>query len=349
MKIAVTGAAGLIGAHAVRAALASGQETTAVVRATSRLDALEGTTARILAADVLGARDPLVQAFAGADTIVHTAATFAYGGDAAAIHDVATRGTENVLQAAQEAGARRVVVTSSSVVFGYADAPEVLDESGGLANPDGQPAYVQAKIAQDRAALALAAKLGLDLVLACPTMSVGGVATTLGPSNGLITSYLADRTRSTFPGGCNIVSAADVGAAHILLAAKGKPGAHYLLGSENLQWADIHALVGVLTGVGGPFAEIGPRTANLAAGAEEWLARLANRSAHTSREQAGMLGRYYWYDSARAAALGFAPRSAAIALIDAVAWLAPSRHISREMRATMRLADVVQQHRFRAA
>ena len=208
---------------------------------------------------------------------------------------------------------------------------------------------MQAKIAQDREALDLADTLGLELVLACPTMSVGGIATTLGPSNGLITSYLADRSRSTFAGGCNIVSAADVGAAHILLAAKGKAGTHYLLGSENLEWAEIHALVGVLTGVGGPFIEIGPRAASFAAGAEEWLARLSNRSAHTSREQAGMVGRYYWYDNARAKALGFAPRTAAIALIEAVAWLASSPHISREIRTTMRLADVVQRFRHQTA
>ncbi len=349
MKLAVTGAAGLIGAHVVRAAVGAGVPVRGVVRETSNLAALAGVEAPVVHADVLGPRELLEAAFDGVDTVIHTAATFAYGGDGAALHRVATQGTQAVIAAAAAVGVRRVVVTSSSVVFGYADDARVIDESAGLADPAGQPGYVGAKIAQDRDALALADRHGIDLVLACPTMSVGGVATTLGPSNALITAYVADLTRSTYPGGCNIVSAADVGAAHLLLAQRGKPSEHYLLGSENLAWCDIHALIGVLTGVGGPHGEIGARVAGLAAAAEEWRATLTGKPALSSREQASMLGRFYWYDHGRAAALGYAPRPAAQALIEAVSWLAASPHISREARATMRLADVVQRVRYGSA
>lgn len=346
MRLAVTGAAGLIGAHVVRTAAAAGVDVRAVVRASSRLDALTGVEVPVLHADVLGPRDALEAAFAGCDTVIHTAATFAYGGDGAALHRVATAGTSAVIEAASAVGVRRLVVTSSSVVFGYSDDGSIIDESAGLADPAGQPAYVAAKIAQDHEALALAAARGIDLVLACPTMSVGGIATTLGPSNALIVAYVADATRSTYPGGCNIVSAADVGAAHLLLAERGKPGEHYLLGGENLAWCDIHALIGVLTGVGGPHGEIGARVAGLAAAAEELRARLTGKPALSSREQASMLGRYYWYSHDRAAALGYAPRPAAQALIEAVSWLAASPHISRAQRATMRLADAVQRFRY---
>lgn len=345
MKIAVTGAAGLIGAQVVRAARAAGHPTTAVVRAGSRLDALAGVDAVQAHADVLGPRDALEAAFDGADTVIHCAANFAYGGDGAALHRLATAGTAAVIEAAAATGVRRLVVTSSSVVFGYSDDGTVIDESAGLADAAGQPAYVGAKIAQDREALALATARGVELVLACPTMSVGGPATTLGPSNALIVAYVADATRSSFAGGCNIVSAADIGAAHVLLAARGTAGAHYLLGGENLLWHDIHALIGVLTGVGGPHGEIGARVAALAAGAEELRAQLSGRPALSSREQASMLGRYYWYDHRRAAALGYQPRSAVQALVEAVSWLAASPHISRAQRATMRLADIVQHHR----
>lgn len=345
MRIAVTGAAGLIGAHVTRAAIAAGCEVTALIRATSALDALAGLDVPQVAADILGPIDPLVAAFDGADVVIHAAATFAYGKRAEAIHRLAVDGSANVLRAAAEAGVARVVITSSSVVFGYSSDGRIIDEAEGLADPAGQPAYVAAKIAQDRAVGEQAEALGIALIRACPTMSVGPIATTLGPSNGLIVAYLADPLRCTFAGGCNIVSAEDVGAAHVLLARAGIPGRHYLLGSENLEWAQIHAIVGSLTGVGGPRAEIGAGLARTLAWAEEMRARLAHEPALATGEQAGMIGRYYWYDHSAAAALGYAPRPAAQALLEAVSWLVASRHVSREARAGIRLSDIVHRHR----
>jgi dihydroflavonol-4-reductase len=341
MKLAITGAAGLIGAHVTRAAIAAGHDATAVVRAAGRAEALDGVAARVVAADVLGPPEPLIEAFAGAEVVVHTAATFAYGGDGEALRRIAVKGTENVLDAAAEAGARRVVVTSSSVVFGYSDTETVIDESRGVADAAGQPGYVAAKIMQDRSALERAERLGLEVVLACPTMSVGGIATTLGPSNAMIVAYLADPTHSTFPGGCNVVAARDVGRGHILLAERGESGAHYLLGSENLRWSSLHALIGVLGGVGGPNMEIGRHAASLAARVQEGLALVAGRASLSTREEASMVGRYYWYDHGRASALGYRPMSAVAALAEAVSWLAASPHIGREVRARIHLSEAV--------
>ena len=59
-----------------------------------------------------------------------------------------------------------------------------------------------------------------------------------------------------------------------------------------------------------------------------------------------MVGRYYWYSHAKAAALGYAPAPARDALIETISWLAASPHITREVRARMRLsADI---YRFRS-
>lgn len=349
MRIAVTGAGGLIGAHAVRAGIGRGHDVTAIVRPGGRRDALAGSPARLVEADMLGESRPLVAALTGAETVIHCAAVFAYGRAADDLRRIAVEGTRRLLAAAKEAGAGRVVVTSSSVVFGYTKDGAVLDESSGLADPAGQPAYVAAKIEQDLAALELADALGLELVLACPTMSVGPIATTLGPSNGLIVAYLADPSRSTFPGGCNIVSAEDVGAGHVILAERGEPGGHYLIGGENLPWRDIHARIGELAGVGGPHLTLGREVAWLAAAAEEARAALLGGPSLSTREQAGMIGRFYWYDSRRAAALGYSARPADTALLEAVSWLAGSAHVSREVRATMRLSDEVQRFRYGAA
>lgn len=349
MKLAVTGAAGLIGANVVQGAIARGHEVVAIVRPGGQRGDLGETDARVAEADMLGEVEAIASACAGADAIVHCAATFAYGGDAAAVHRIAVEGTRNLLHAAGQADVRRVVVTSSSVVFGYSEDGRVIDEGAGLADPAGQPPYVAAKIAQDQEALALAQTLGIELVLACPTMSMGRTTSALGPSNGLIASYLADRTRSTFQGGCNIVSAEDVGLGHVILAEHGAPGEHYLLGSENLRWRDIHAQISTLAGIDGPHVELGRSLAWLAAGAEEAKATLTGRPAASTREQAGMVGRFYWYDSSRAAALGYTARPARVALLETLSWLVGSSHVGREARASMRLSDDIWNHRFAGA
>ena len=93
-------------------------------------------------------------ACAGCDIVFHGAAHFAYAGvDAATLHATAVTGTENMLAACARMGVSRVVVTSSSVVFGHRDAATSIDETAGLASGDGEPPYVAAKIAQHRRAL----------------------------------------------------------------------------------------------------------------------------------------------------------------------------------------------------
>jgi dihydroflavonol-4-reductase len=346
VRIAVLGASGLIGAHVVRSAITAGHDAVAVLRPTSNLAALQGLAVPTRHADVLGRPDELAEKIADADAVVHTAAMFTYSGDAAKLHDLAVRGTETVLRAAKVAGVRRIVVTSSSVVFGHTTIPRVIDETAGLADPAGEPPYIAAKIAQHRQALELAEALDLDLVLACPTMSIGPHATTLGPSNGAIVAYLSDPLRLTFPGGCNLVSARDVGAAHVMLVERAKAREAYLLGSGNLTWTDIHAFIGELTGVGGPHVELNHFLAYCAATAEELRARLAGRPALSSRQQASMIGRFYWYSHTRAATLGYAPTPVREALIEAISWLASSSHIVREVRASLRLADEIYFHRY---
>ena len=345
MKMVVTGASGLIGANVLRAATANRHEITGIARQGSCCEVAEQLGVPVSRMDILDEVGKLRAAFDGADAVIHTAAAFSYRMDTEKLHELAVQGTRGVLSAAAEAGVRRVVVTSSSVVFGHSYTPGKVSEADGIADPVGEPPYVEVKIAQDRAALDLADDLGLELVLACPTMSIGKTASTLGPSNGLILAYLSDLTRSTYPGGCNIVSAEDIAEAHILLAEKGTPGKHYLLGSENLLWSELHAMIGCLTGVGGPFLKLSPSLALLAAGAEEMAASLASRTPTTTRLQAGMLGRYYWYDDAEARQLGYAPRPAAEALAQTISWLVASTHVSRELRAGIRLADEI--HRLR--
>ncbi len=338
MKALVTGANGLIGANLVRALLRQGAEVTGLVRASAQTGSIANLPIRLAVGDVL---DPasLEAAMAGQELVFHAAVTFSYWGqDPASMARTATEGSRNILTAAARAGVRRVVMTSSSVTLGASYGAQVRDESSNAADDPDEPAYVRAKIDQEREALATANDLGVEIVFACPTMSVGAFGASLGPSNGVVTSYLADPLRLTWAGGCNIVSVQDVTEGHLLLAASGEPGARYVLGGDNLTWREIHTLVAELTGTPPPRAEASAVACCSLAIAEEARARLTGRPPLATRAQARMVGRYYWYSHARAARLGYRPRPARQAMAEAVAWLAASPHVSRESRTALRLA-----------
>jgi dihydroflavonol-4-reductase len=349
MKALVTGANGLIGANLVRVLVNEGAQVRALVRTTSDLTNLKDLPIELIYGDVAVNDGTLVAATEGMDVVFHAAMHFSYTGRTAEeLETTAISGTENVLRAARTSKVKRTVVTSSSVVFGYSHNRTVSNEQSGVADYTGQAPYVVAKSRQDLHALQSARQLDVELVLVCPTMSIGPYGRTLGPSNGMIVAYLNDPWRFTFPGGCNIVSVRDVAYGHLLAARHGAAGERYILGSENLEWREVHQLISELSGVQSPGSELNHTLAYLASTAEEIRAWFAHSPALSTRHQAGMVGRYYWYSHQKAAGLGYQPRSARSALAEAISWLAASQHISREVRTTMRLhPDVYAARRMR--
>ena len=341
MKALVTGANGLIGANLVRELIRGGHKVRAFLRTTSDRRSLAYLPVEIVAGDVLDL-DSLYDATRGCDVLFHAAAVFSYSETSAALERLAIEGTVNAIKAAHSHGVRRIVLTSSSVVLGSSNRPLVRNEEDRMDDRETVP-YIRSKGLQERAAIDHADKLGIDLVTVCPTVTVGPHGYRLGPSNGIIVSYLNDISRATYPGGCNIVSARDVAKGHVLAAQKGIAGQRYVLAAENLRWSSIHHMISELCGVSGPNWEANHTVSLLAAAAWEFASKLARTSPLTTRDQARMVGRYYWYEHEKAAQLGYRPRSARDALAEAIAWLSASHHISRQTRTTLRLSPEVYQ------
>lgn len=335
MIVAVTGATGLVGRQVARAAAAAGHEVRAVVRqpAGRRLHGIPLT--QVTAA--LGDPTSLAAAFGGAEAVVHCAAVYAYGADRAEeVRRVNVDGTRAVVEAAADAGVRRVVVTSSSVTRGSEPAPVARGEDAWLGDEPG-PAYFASKAEQEEVALDAGRRRGVEVVLALPTVVLGGPSQRLSPSNAIVLRYLLDPTRSTYPGGCNVVDARDVGAGHVALLERGAPGLRYLLGGENLTWRDLHTHVAELAGLPGPFAEVSPGVALAASGLAEAWARWTGGPALSTREEAMTVGRYYWYTSDLAARVGYAARPARAAVASSLAWLLVGGEVPRWVRESLRL------------
>lgn len=338
----MTGATGIVGCNLVTALVDGSHDVRVLVRRTSDRRGLDGLSIECHDGDVLEP-EGLADAADGCDVVFHGASVFAYSGYRAEEQkDLAVSGTRNVLTAARRAGVGRAVVTSSSVVLGSRSSPTVLNETAEFEEPD-PSGYTLSKVAQERAAFDAGAELGLEVITVCPTLVVGGLDYRLSPSNAAIANYLNDPFRCTFIGGCNIVSARDVAAGHILAAERGAPGCRYVLGSENLTWQNVHRLVSELTGTAGPSTVLNHTASYLAATAAEASARLAGIRPMVTRDEAKMASRFYWYSHDRVSKLGYTPMPAREALAEALAWLIDRSYISDTVSRRLHLAREVRE------
>jgi dihydroflavonol-4-reductase len=346
MKVLVTGATGLLGGYLVRTLLEHGYSVRALVRPSSHLGSLSARPVDVVIGDILVPDGRLLEACTGCDMVFHAAAYFAYTGQTdSTLLDTALIGTRNILLACEQADVRRTLVTSSSVVFGYGNASDCLiDETAAVKNGDDVP-YVAAKTAQHLAALSIARTIRTEVLMACPTIILGETTAPLGPSNGFVVSYLRDPFHCTFPGGCNIVRAEDVAEGHLMIARTGRANESYLLGSANLTWREIHTEISRLVGLPEPKLELNHTLAYLAASADELRSYFSCETSLSTRTQASMIGRYYWYSHEKAKALGYRPQSGASTLLETVSWLTTSQFVSRETRASLSLSPDIFRYR----
>ena len=122
----------------------------------------------------------------------------------------------------------------------------------------------------------------------CPTVTVGGPDYRLLPSNAIIVNYLNDPFSLHLPR--RVQRGPRGGRRHSATSwrpSKGARGERYLLGSDNLTWADIHQTIAELCGVRGPTMTATLTAAYLAASAMELAARWTQEAAglHPGRGQ----------------------------------------------------------------
>lgn len=178
-KILVTGADGFIGSHLVEALLAQGCDVRAFVYYNSFnswgwLDTLPPDVIRELDVFSGDIRDPngVFEAMKGCDVVFHLAALiaipFSYHSPDSYV-DTNIKGTLNVLQAARRLGTERVVITSTSEVYGTAQyAP--IDEKHPF---QGQSPYSATKIGADRLAESFYRSFETPIVIVRPFNTYG--------------------------------------------------------------------------------------------------------------------------------------------------------------------------------
>ncbi len=178
-RVLVTGSDGFIGSHLTEALVAEGCDVRAFVfynsfNSRGWLDSLPREERERLDVFTGDVRDPngVRQALRGIDIVFHLAALigipFSYHSPDSYV-DTNIKGTLNVLQAARDEGTQRVIVTSTSEVYGTARYVPI-DEAHPM---QGQSPYSATKIGADRIAESFFRSFDLPVVIARPFNTYG--------------------------------------------------------------------------------------------------------------------------------------------------------------------------------
>jgi len=231
MKVLVTGATGIVGTNLVRALLEASHQVRVLVRPSSDVRSLAKLPVERREGDILDLAS-LIAAASGCSVIFHAAAVFSYWGMSAEINATSRNADAQCPGSSSQKPRATVVVTSSSVVLGSTARGQVLDETSATDEPD-PSSYTRSKMAQEAAAFRRGEELGVDVVAVARRWS--WAASTTGSVRATPTSSTISMIRfGRHSSAAATSSRPRCGRGHMLAAERGKTGARYVLGSENL-------------------------------------------------------------------------------------------------------------------
>jgi nucleoside-diphosphate-sugar epimerase len=169
--VSISGGAGFLGLHLARRVLADGGTVrtldVAPLEDRELERAVDGRRVEEVRGDIRSERDvrTLVE---GADVLVHAAAALPIQSSRAAIRSVNVEGTANVLACALTAGVRRVVLISSTAVYGVPERHPIVEDDPLV----GVGWYGESKIEAEHLAGEFGRR-GLDVVIIRPKTFIG--------------------------------------------------------------------------------------------------------------------------------------------------------------------------------
>ena len=318
--ILVTGASGHIGNVLVRELVEQGELVRALVLPDEKLRSLQGLPVEIARGDVL---EPamLEAAMQGVDLVFHLAGMISImPGQDERVWQVNVEGTRNVLQAAREAGVRRIVHTSSIHALERAPADVMMDErlSFDPRNPVGM--YDRSK-AEASLLVLEAVREGLDAVVVCPTGVIGPYDFLGSEMGALILGWLRKGVSLLIDGAYDFVDVRDVAHGMILAAQKGKAGQVYILSGEQVRLPRLQEIVREISGIPSRMMKIPAGLALFCAHFTPWYYRLSKTKPRFTRYSVVTVMGNSNISSERARSeLGYRARSISESVADTVAW-----------------------------
>lgn len=240
MKVFITGATGYIGANIALKLATEGHTIHALVRSPEKATMLDHPNIKLFKGDILDTKS-IATAIASCEVVFHLAAYARVWAETPATYfEINVDGTKNIMQAALEAGVRKMVYTSTAGVLGPSYGQPSTEDTTRIVDFFNE--YESSKTISENWALYYL-KQGLDIVIVYPPRVYGpGVMSESNAVSKLIEQYINGKWK-LMPGdgkrtGC-YAYIEDITDGHIKALEKGRPGERYILGGEN---ADYHRL-----------------------------------------------------------------------------------------------------------
>jgi dihydroflavonol-4-reductase len=317
----VTGGAGFIGGHLVELLQARGEQVRVVERPGAAVDHLPAGV-EVVGADIRN-RTAVEAAMRGAGDVYHLAANpNLWARERNDFDAVNHQGTRHVLQAAIQAGARRILHCSTESILTCSRQVGPIAEDVVVTEADAVGPYCLSKLRAEQLARELAAG-GHPVWIVNPTMPVGPGDPGLSPPTRLIRDFAAGRLPARMDCTLNLIDVRDIALGLVRTLERGRPGRRYFLGGENLTLLDLLGRLSRLTGRRVPRFRV-PYPIGLAvAHASEWLAdHVTGQMPKATVTGVRLTRRTMHFDASRSLAeLGLVPRPIDRSLSDAIACL----------------------------
>jgi dihydroflavonol-4-reductase len=262
--ILITGASGHIGNVLARKLLARGEKIRALILPGEDCTSLNDLNLERIEGDVLDLPS-LRKAFQGSRIIYHLAGIISImPGKNPIVKQVNVQGTRNVIRAAHEAGAKRLVYTSSIHALFRSPHGTTIDENTPFDPEHAISAYDQSK-AEASLLVMDAACLGMNTVIVCPTGVIGPYDFRGSEMGQLILDAMQSRLQFCVEGAYDFVDVRDVADGLILACEKGRKGESYILSGEQLDVERLMTLVQKASGIQKKLIKIPMKLARLAA------------------------------------------------------------------------------------
>lgn len=324
--VAVTGGTGYIAGFVIAEFLNHGYQVRASVRSLSKFETLRKDLSAFVSEEALPrlsafeadltSSEGWTDGFSGTDGIIHVASPLGHGTETAEeLRRVAEGGTLHVLQGAQDAAVKRVIMTSSQA----ASTPRasvgrvVLDETfwSDMENPELDP-YRLSKIASEKAAWAFAQKNGLELTTILPGAVFGPVMSARNiSSNGILLRLINGGMPRSLNVPLEVSDVRDLAALHRLAFESDNAIAErFLAASQTIRMPEVADI----------YRETFPSSLAPSGAFPNWMVRLLSAFIPSLRSMVPMLGRTYSHTTEKAERLlGWTQHTPRQTVLDAAA------------------------------
>lgn len=319
--VVVTGGAGFIGSHLVALLVSRGDRVRVIERPGVSVDHLPLAKVDVAFADIRNEAAIRI-AIRGCEVVYHLAGNpQLWTRRRSDFHAVNYLGTIHVLRSALEAGACRVLHTSTESILTRSRQITPIAEDQDVSARDVIGPYCRSKFRAERFAFHLA-RAGAPVVVVNPTLPVGPGDRGRSPPTQMMLDCCRGNRSAYLDAELNMIDARDIAAGMVAALERGRTGVRYLLGAENWSIHRVFSHVANLVGAAQPRWRVPYPVALTAAYLSEFIAdAITGRIPAATVTGVKLTRRRMHFDASRSLAeLGISPRPVSESIVEAIEW-----------------------------